>query len=82
MPTQIKLLRVLESGEITRVGENKPFRVNVRVLSATNRDLEQAVKAGTFREDLYFRLKVVTIHLPCLAERRDDIVPLLDRFRK
>ena len=82
MPTQIKLLRVLESGEITRVGENKPFRVNVRVLSATNRDLEQAVKAGTFREDLYFRLKVVTIHLPRLAERRDDIVPLLDRFRK
>jgi len=82
MPTQIKLLRVLESGEITRVGENKPFRVNVRVLSATNRDLEQAVKAGAFREDLYFRLKVVTIHLPRLTERRDDIVPLLDRFRK
>ncbi|MCH2131316.1 MAG: sigma-54 dependent transcriptional regulator [Pirellulaceae bacterium] len=82
MPTQIKLLRVLESGEITRVGENKPFRVNVRVLSATNRNLEDAVKAGTFREDLYFRLKVVTIHLPRLAERRDDIIPLLDRFRK
>ena len=82
MPTQIKLLRVLESGEITRVGENKPFKVNVRVLSATNRDLEQAVADGTFREDLYFRLKVVTIHLPRLADRRDDIVPLLDRFRK
>ena len=82
MPTQIKLLRVLESGEITRVGENKPFKVNVRVLSATNRDLEQAVVDGTFREDLYHRLKVVTIHLPRLADRRDDIVPLLDQFRK
>ncbi|MBI85631.1 MAG: sigma-54-dependent Fis family transcriptional regulator [Planctomycetaceae bacterium] len=82
MPTQIKLLRVLESGEITRVGENKHFKVNVRVLSATNRDLEQAVAAGTFREDLYHRLKVVTIALPRLAERRDDIVPLLDQFRK
>lgn len=82
MPTQIKLLRVLESGEITRVGENKHFKVNVRVLSATNRDLEQAVAAGTFREDLYHRLKVVTISLPRLADRRDDIVPLLDQFRK
>ncbi len=82
MPTQIKLLRVLESGEITRVGENKHFKVNVRVLSATNRDLEQAVAAGTFREDLYHRLKVITISLPRLADRRDDIVPLLDQFRK
>jgi two-component system response regulator HydG len=82
MPTQIKLLRVLESGEITRVGENKHFKVNVRVLSATNRDLEEAVAAGTFREDLYHRLKVVTVDLPRLADRRDDIVPLLDQFRK
>ena len=82
MATQIKLLRVLESGEITRVGENKHFKVNVRVLSATNRNLEEAVAAGTFREDLYHRLKVVTIDLPRLADRRDDIVPLLDQFRK
>ena len=82
MATQIKLLRVLESGEITRVGENKSTTVNVRVLSATNRDLEQAVHEGTFREDLYHRLKVVTIHLPGLAERKDDIVPLVDQFRK
>ena len=81
-PTQVKLLRVLESGEITRVGENKPFNVNVRVLSATNRNLAQAVQDGTFREDLYHRLKVITIHLPRLADRRDDIVPLLDQFRK
>ncbi len=82
MPTQIKLLRVLESGEIVRVGENKPLNVNVRVLSATNRDLEQAIDEGTFRRDLYHRLKVVTIDLPPLAERRDDIIPLSDHFRK
>ena len=82
MPTQIKLLRVLESGEIVRVGENKPLNVNVRVLSATNRDLEQAIQEGTFRRDLYHRLKVVTIDLPRLADRRDDIIPLSDHFRK
>ncbi len=79
---QVKLLRVLESGEITRVGENKPIEVNVRVLSATNSDLETAIEAGTFREDLYHRLKVITIHMPSLAERRDDIIPLVDHFRK
>ncbi len=82
MPTQIKLLRVLESGEIVRVGENKPVNVNVRVLSATNRDLEDAIADGTFRRDLYHRLKVVTIDLPSLADRRDDIIPLCDYFRK
>ncbi len=82
MPTQIKLLRVLESGEIVRVGENKPVNVNVRVLSATNRDLSQAIEEGSFRRDLYHRLKVVTIDLPPLRDRRDDIVPLADHFRK
>ncbi|MCA9168214.1 MAG: sigma-54-dependent Fis family transcriptional regulator [Planctomycetales bacterium] len=82
MPTQIKLLRVLESGEIVRVGENKPVSVNVRVLSATNRELEQAIEEGAFRRDLYHRLKVVTIDLPPLRARRDDIVPLADYFRK
>jgi two-component system response regulator HydG len=82
MPTQIKLLRVLESGEIVRVGENKPVHVNVRVLSATNRDLTQAITEGSFRADLYHRLKVVTIDLPPLRERRDDIIPLADHFRK
>src|SRR3712207_8625556 len=56
LPTQIKLLRVLESGEITRVGSNEPIKVNVRILSATNRDLEEAIRNGTFREDLYHRL--------------------------
>ena len=82
MPTQIKLLRVLESGEIVRVGENKPMQVNVRLLSATNADLEEAVASGSFRHDLYHRLKVVSIDLPPLASRRDDIIPLADHFRK
>ena len=82
MPTQIKLLRVLESGEITRVGSNEPIKVNVRILSATNRDLEKAIAAGTFREDLYHRLKVVTIKLPRLAERREDIPLLIEHFVK
>jgi two-component system response regulator HydG len=80
--TQIKLLRVLEERQITRVGDNKPIAVNVRVLSATNRELEKAIEAGTFRRDLYYRLKVVTIDLPRLADRRDDIVPLVDHFRR
>jgi two-component system response regulator HydG len=82
IPTQIKLLRVLESGEITRVGSNEPIKVNVRILSATNRDLEKAIAAGMFREDLYHRLKVVTIKLPRLAERREDIPLLVDHFLK
>jgi two-component system, NtrC family, response regulator HydG len=77
--TQIKLLRVLESGEITRVGSNEPVKVDVRILSATNRDLEKAIASGSFREDLYHRLKVVTINLPRLAERREDI-PLLTEY--
>ncbi len=82
MPTQIKLLRVLESGEIVRVGENKPMHVNVRVLSATNRDLEGSLDDRSFRSDLYHRLNVVTIDFPALADRRDDIIPLADYFRK
>ncbi|MGD9721571.1 MAG: sigma-54-dependent transcriptional regulator [Pirellulales bacterium] len=80
--TQIKLLRVLESGEITRVGSNDPISVNVRILSATNRNLEESITAGTFRSDLYHRLKVVTIDLPRLAERSQDIPLLLDYFMK
>ncbi len=82
MPTQIKLLRVLENGEIVRVGENKPVEVNVRVLSATNRNLDEALRSGDFRQDLYHRLKVVTIDLPALADRREDIIPLVDHFRR
>ena len=82
MSTQIKLLRVLEEHKITRVGDNKAIKVNVRLLSATNRPLEQLVELGQFRNDLFYRLKVVTIHLPALRERRDDIVPLMDHFKK
>jgi two-component system response regulator HydG len=82
MPTQIKLLRVLENGEITRIGENKPVDVNVRILSATNRDLDDLIEAGDFRRDLYHRLKVVTVMWPPLRDRREDIVPLVDHFRK
>jgi two-component system response regulator HydG len=80
--TQIKLLRVLEDHQVTRVGDNKQIKVNIRLVSATNRNLEDSIKAGTFRNDLYYRLKVVTIHLPALRERRDDIVPLTDHFRR
>jgi two-component system response regulator HydG len=75
---QLRLLRVLETMEFERVGDSKPIKVDVRVIAATNRDLEQKVKAGQFREDLFFRLKVVEIKLPPLRERRDDI-PLLVR---
>src|SRR5690606_6840125 len=82
LPTQIKLLRVLESGEITRVGSNEVVKVNVRILSATNRDLEIGIANGTFREDLYHRLKVITIRLPRLAERSQDIPLLIDHFIK
>ena len=82
LPTQIKLLRVLESGEITRVGSNEPVQVDVRILSATNRDLEKAVSQGSFREDLYHRLKVVTITLPRLIDRREDVPLLIDYFVK
>ncbi|MCG8587227.1 MAG: sigma-54 dependent transcriptional regulator, partial [Pirellulales bacterium] len=81
-PTQIKLLRVLENSEITRVGSNDPIKVNVRVVSATNRNLEDAVASGAFRSDLYHRLKVVTIALPRLAERSQDIPLLIDYFMK
>jgi two-component system, NtrC family, response regulator HydG len=80
LPTQIKLLRVLESGEITRVGSNEPIKVNVRILSATNRDLEEAIRNGTFREDLYHRLKVLTVRLPRLAERAQDMPLLIEHF--
>lgn len=82
MPTQIKLLRVLEERKITRVGDNKPLDVNVRVLAATNKDLEAEIEAGRFRKDLYFRLRIVTLHLDPLSQRRDDIIPLADHFRK
>jgi len=77
---QAKLLRVLEAREIVKVGSNAPVKVDVRVVAATNRDLEEAVREGRFREDLYFRIKVVTVQLPPLRERSDDVPLLVDRF--
>jgi two-component system response regulator HydG len=82
MATQIKLLRVLESNEITRVGSNEAIAVNVRILSATNRNLEESIAGGAFRSDLYHRLKVITIDLPRLAERSHDIPLLIEHFLK
>ena len=82
LPTQIKLLRVLESSEITRVGSNDVIKVNVRILSATNRNLEEHIAAGSFRSDLYHRLKVITISLPTLSERAQDIPLLVEHFIK
>jgi two-component system response regulator HydG len=82
LTTQIKLLRVIESGEIMRVGSNEPVKVDVRLISATNANLEEAIRQGRFREDLYYRLKVVTIELPPLRQRREDIPLLIDHFLK
>ena len=77
---QVKLLRFLQEREFQRLGGNQLLHADVRVISATNRDLEQMVKAGGFREDLFYRLNVVMMSLPPLRERKDDIPPLLDHF--
>jgi len=81
-PLQAKLLQVLQDGEFSRLGGRGDVRVDVRVIAATNRDLELAVAEGQFREDLYFRLNVVTIQLPPLRERREEIPLLVDHFLK
>lgn len=78
--TQAKLLRVVQSGEIRRVGDNKAINVDTRIIAATHRDLAGEVKNGKFREDLYFRLNVITLSLPPLRDKREDIPVLIDHF--
>jgi DNA-binding NtrC family response regulator len=80
LPAQAKVLRVLQTGEFTRVGGEKSLRTECRVVAATNRDLEEMVKVGSFREDLYFRLNVVPIRSPDLRERADDVPLLVEAF--
>lgn len=80
LPLQAKLLRVIEERTIRRVGGGAPFPVNVRFMAATHRDLRIAVREGRFREDLFYRLNVVTLSIPPLRDRREDIVPLAERF--
>lgn len=77
---QVRLLRVIQEREFTPIGDTTPTKVDVRIIAATNVDLKEAVKAGTFREDLYFRLSVVPIELPPLRQRKEDILPLAQHF--
>ncbi len=79
---QVKLLRFLQFGQIERVGSNQPIEVDVRILAATHRNLEEMIREGTFREDLFYRLNVVTIWIPPLRRRKEDIPPLVDHFIK
>lgn len=78
--TQIKILRVLQEHQFERVGGNDPIEVDVRIIAATNQDLENKIREGIFREDLYYRLNVVTIKIPPLRERKDDVPPLIEHF--
>ena len=80
MKTQAKILRILQEKRYERVGGNKVFHADVRVIAATNKDLEAAIAAGEFREDLYYRLRVFPLHVPALRERGDDILLLAGYF--
>ena len=80
LETQVKLLRVLETGEFMKVGDSKIKRTDVRVIAATNKNLNDLVKKDQFRQDLYYRLKTVNIHIPALRERVEDISPFVERF--
>lgn len=77
---QSKLLRILQEREVDRIGGNKPVKVNIRVLATSNRNMLEEVKKGTFREDLYFRLNVISLNMPSLRERKEDIKPLAEHF--
>src|SRR5690606_19592659 len=77
---QTKLLRVLQEGEVERVGGGDPMKVDVRIVAATNRDLREAIADGSFREDFYYRLNVFSLEVSALRDRRDDIPALVDHF--
>lgn len=82
LPAQAKVLRALQEGKITRVGADKDIEVNVRVIAASNKNFAEEIRNGNFREDLYHRLSVVVLHVPSLADRREDIPLLADHFVK